>query len=108
MVEPQPELFRRLEKSGDTGVGLERPRNGANQIPLGVAHFVVGGTVPRHVSHFRLDRVQRPVNIVGIDPGADKQRPGDVARLEHAAGTVGHPLPLADAPPQASADTVLT
>ena len=107
VIESKAELLFRLQERRDSAVGLERPRNRANQELLGLRQLLRGRPIGAHRPHLLVDSIERSSDVIGIDAGAHDQRSDPHAGIERAKGVVGHALTFADVVSETSTESEL-
>src|SRR5882672_11335749 len=75
VVEPKVELFTALEKYRDAVVGLEQSRDGAHEVSASLFNFSGRRAVFAKLAHLDIDRVERALDILRINPSPDHERP---------------------------------
>ena len=108
VIQPETELFGCQEELANPLVGFEHPRDRADQRLARVLELGDGGASPAKLGDFRVDGLERPLDVCRIDTGADDERPLQHPRFKGAVRVVRHPLALADVVGQPSTQAELT
>src|SRR6266508_836744 len=75
VIQPKAELFAALKESGNAVVGFEQPRNRSDQVRARFLDFEPCWAAFAELAHFRIDRLDRTLDVFWIDAGPDDERP---------------------------------